>query len=300
MTGPQDQHDRRRYSFFEIAIAYLMVQAFLLTIMLALPWPIVGVESWGGHSFESVTPKPVWAMFWAQFVVGLLIPLRGKAFLIGQLIVFTLAYLLLGEVQGSSRYGRSVLSSTVYIVYWFQFFGSILALISWRYRETKLLTWYPLIAYFAIQLIGIWGVAEIRRSLGPDVGNWILSAFVLQGIGLLFTPNRIRLIYAGEILLAVLLALAPKWIPAGWNGLTDPVFTVLWVVFFLQCGALSWFLFQRRKASDGVVTSQRVRSSMSHPGSHEFNAPVVSISNRNLNLPSGDQLFDAGSGSIER
>ena len=230
-----------RYSIIEIAISYLLIQAFLLMMISSLPWPIVGYETWGGHNRGRVTPDPVWALFWAQLAVGVFVPIRGKAFLLAQYVVFALAFLLLGEVEGTERYGNAVASSTMYSVYWFQFCATALGIISWRYRRSRALPWYPLIAYFAIQLVTVWGISEIRLSLGSDVGNWVLLAFVVQCVGLLLVPSRIRVLVAAEILLGVMLANLRNWLPASWHDLPALVHDGLWVVYFLQCVWLLWW-----------------------------------------------------------
>lgn len=247
MTDLQTDKESTRYSMIEIAIGYLLIQAFLLMLISSLPWPIVGYETWGGHNRGRRTPEPVWALYWAQLAVGLFLPIRGKAFLLAQYVVFTLAFLLLGEVEGSERYGNAVVSPTMYTVYCFQFCATALGLISWRYRRSRPLPWYPLITYFAIQLATVWGISEIRLSLGPDVGNWVLLTFVVQCVGLLLAPSGIRVVVAAELLLGVMLANLRSWLPASWIDPPVLMFDGLWVAYFLQCVWLLWWLASRPK-----------------------------------------------------
>jgi hypothetical protein len=242
MTDLNKDQSNRRYSIIEIAIGYLIIQAFLLLIISRLPWPVVGYETWGGHSRGRVTPEPVWALFWVQLAVGAFLPIRGKAFLLAQYLVFALAFLLLAEVEGIERYGNAVISSTTYAVYWFQFGATALALIARRYRKSKARPWYPLAAYLGIQLAIVWGISDIRLSLGWDLGKWLLLAFVIQCVGLLLVPVRIRILVAAEILLGVMLANLPRWVPASWNDPPSLVFDGLWVAYLLQCVWLAWWL----------------------------------------------------------
>jgi hypothetical protein len=80
VTKNQEDKKTTSYSIIELVLGYLVIQAFVLMLVGALPWPIVGIESWGGHHFGRVIPDAVWALFWAQFAIGLLLPLRVKAF----------------------------------------------------------------------------------------------------------------------------------------------------------------------------------------------------------------------------
>lgn len=234
-----------RYTVVEITIAYLLIQAFVYLLISLMPWPIVGYETWGGYQRGRRTPEPVGVFFWGQFIIGLVLPRGGKAFLLIQYLAFALAFLLLGQVAGTGRYGTAVASSTMYTVYWFQFCATALGFIYWRYRKSQAQPWFPRIAYYAIQLAIIWGVSQFRFSFGSNIGNWMLLAFVGQCIGLLFASSRIRIFVAAEILLGVVIAIMQSWLRSGWSGSPNLLFDVFWVVYLLQCAGISGWLLSR-------------------------------------------------------
>src|SRR6056297_3238191 len=100
MTDNKQIHQSKLLSIIGITIGYLIIQAVLLIILRALPWPVVGREGWGGHARGRFTPDPVWAFFFFQLAVGAFLPIRGKAFLLAQYSIFVSAFLLLAEVEG--------------------------------------------------------------------------------------------------------------------------------------------------------------------------------------------------------
>ena len=246
MAELADGDNGPRSSIIETTISYLLIQAFLYMLIANLPWPVVGYETWGGHQYSSVTPRPVWLFYWAQLAVGLFLPVRGKAFLLTQYLIFAIVFLLMAEVEGTRRYGTAVVHPSVYTVYRFQFCATAVGAISWQYRKSKALSWYPLVAYFVVQLAVVWCVSEIRMSVGTEVGTWILLVFVVQCIGLLFAPSQIRLFVSIQVLLGISIPLLQRWTPEGWHSLPDSVSDILWIVYFLQCVGSSWWLFTRR------------------------------------------------------
>ncbi len=227
-------------------------------LLIPLPWPVVDIFSFV-HVRRSAIPPPVWILFWAQVVIGMLLPLRGKAFLIGQFGIFATAFLLFGKAeQIPGRGDEAVVPSAFYPVYWVQFFATTVVIICWRYRKSKALRWYPFLIYFAIQLVSLGVISEIRMSVARDSQNLILLAFICQGIGLSFAPSRLRLFVAAEILLGASLVRLPHWLPTGWYSPHDPISDWIWIAYVVQCAVLAWWLVYFR-------AGKKVAESESHP-----------------------------------
>ena len=122
----------------KLACGFFIVQAFVLVLTLALPWPVVGIETWGGHQYSSITPDSVMLFFWCQCCLGLLLPIRAKAFLIIQYALFILIVLVAGEVTGHARYGKVILSQPLLTCFWVQFFFAFAGLTIWKsHRRTN-------------------------------------------------------------------------------------------------------------------------------------------------------------------
>jgi hypothetical protein len=160
----------------------------------------------------------------------------------GQFVLFALAFLLLAEAKHTPGQGDvAVVPSVMYPAYWFQFLATALGLISWRYLGSTALHWCPLIAFFGMQLVSVWGISQFQVSVGVDVRTWILLAFLGQFIGLLFTPIRVKLFVSAEVLLGVSIAQLPSLLPTGWNSPPDTVVDGLWVTYFIQGALLAWW-----------------------------------------------------------
>ena len=258
MTSEGERKGNPRYPIIVRVFSYLTIQVVVLMLLVSLRWPVVDLFSFV-HVRRSAIPPPVWVLFWAQVVIGLFMPLRGKAYLLGQFFVFALAYLLFGKTeQISGRGDRAVVPFGFYTAYGIQFFVMTGGIISLRYRKSKALPWYPLIAYFAVQLVGLSVISEIRMSFGRDAGNLILLAFVCQCIGLSFAPNRFRLFVAAEVLVGASLVRLPHWLPMGWYSPHDSVSDWIWIAYLFQCTVSAWWFVHS-------CTGKKVAESESHP-----------------------------------
>lgn len=250
ITSNENLKDNTRLPLVVRVLGYLTVQAFVLLLLTRLPWPVVDVPVFISTIRARATPDPVISLFWNLLIVGLFVPLRGKAFLMSQFGVFVLLYFVFGEVEHRHRVAdRAVLSSAIYIGYWAQFFATALGCMGWIYRRSKVRPWYPLIIYVAIQLASFAALSQIRWPAGTDVRAWILVAFWGQCVGLLFASIRVRIFVAAEMLLALSLVQLPHWLPTGWQNVPDLASDFLWIVYALQCVGLSWrFVTGRRQA----------------------------------------------------
>lgn len=248
MASSENSERKTRLPLIVRVFGYLSVQAFVLMLVTQLPWPVVDVLVFIATVRESATPDPVIVVFWAQLVVGLFLPLRGKAFLMSQFVLFVLIYFVFCEVEHRPNVAdRAVLSFAIYGGYWVQFFATALGCMAWFYRRSTVRPWYPLIIYIALQLASLASISQIRFAVGADVRGWILIAFWGQCIGLLFAPNRVRLLIAVELLLGLSLSQLAHWLPMDWQSVTDSTSDFLWIVYALQCVGLSWWLFSHRR-----------------------------------------------------
>jgi hypothetical protein len=81
--------------------------------------------------YASVIPDPVFAMFWIQAVIGSCLPLRSKAFLAGQFVVFAFLFFVFCEVEDKAKgavisHGVLVLAGgkgLVLLAFWVQSIG---------------------------------------------------------------------------------------------------------------------------------------------------------------------------------
>lgn len=230
------------------AFGYLVFQLFLLWLVGQLPWPVV-LRHTVSSMYARVIPAPVFAMFWIQAIIGSCLPLRSKAFLAGQFIVFAFLFFVFCEVEDKAR--GAVISSVVHNLYWIQFVATALGFLylsvgqsKVRAMDSKFRPWYPLLTYVVIQLAVLWVISDGVWGLAGGKGL-ILLAFWGQSFGLLFVPNRLKFFVSAEILLALSLFQLAYWLPTGWYSPHSPMSNWLWVAFLTQCSVLSWWLFFR-------------------------------------------------------
>ena len=236
-----------RYSLIASWFGYLSIQAFMLLLVSLAPWPVVDVLVFIATSRQSVTPDPVLIFFWVQFAIGVLLPIRGKVFLMGQFVFFATVFFYGAEVVRPRGFDEASLTPSLNSVYWIQFFASAFGYLAWLYRRTPLRPWYPVIVYSSVQVAIGWVITRLGWPINSEIRALLGLIFVAQALGLLLVPGRARLLVTAEILVGVLLAHFGERLRFGQSAAPDSLSDAVWVVYILQAvGLLVWWLSRQK------------------------------------------------------